>query len=131
MKIAVATTEETSIAQHFGKSTGFMVFEIEDQQIRSREFRTNRHTPHAQGVCRGEEHEHGGHNHGCGGVVGLLHDCAVVLCGGMGGGAAQALTQQGIQPFVLPSGCSAEEAVVRYLQGSIEAVPAGLVACRH
>ena len=107
-----------------------MVFEVEDKQIKTREFRTNRHTPHAQGLCLGE-HQHGAHNHGHDGVVGLLQDCAAVLCGGMGAGAAQALAQQGIQAFVLPSGCSAEEALVGYLQGSMEAVPAGLAGCQH
>ncbi len=133
MKIAVAVTDGSSVSQHFGRSAGFLVFEVQDKQIKSRELRSNHHTPHAQGLCHGEQHQHGmgAHSHGHDGVVGLLHDCAVVLCGGMGAGAAQALAQQGIQPFVLPPGHSAEEAVTLYLQGSTQAVPAGLVACEH
>jgi len=131
MKIAVATIDGVSISQHFGRSAGFIVFEVEDKLIKSRELRTNNHTPHAQGLCHGEHHEHGTHTHGHDGVVGLLHDCSVVLCGGMGAGAAQALAQQGIQSFVLPSPCPADEAVTQYLHGALPAVSSAFCGCQH
>ncbi len=135
MKIAVATIDEVSISQHFGRSKGFVVFDVDGTNIKGREFRTNNHTPHAQGLCnhgeqnQGHGHNHDGHSHA--GILGLLGDCEVVLCGGMGAGAAQALMQNGIQPFVFAGACSAEEAVTRYLSGSAGQPGAAFCGCHH
>jgi predicted Fe-Mo cluster-binding NifX family protein len=131
MKIAVATMDGTSISQHFGRSAGFIVFEVEDQQIKGREVRTNQHTPHAQGLCGGEHHDHGAHGHNHESVVDLLRDCAVVVCGGMGAGAAQAFARNGIQTLVLPSADSAEEAVRQCLQGLPAGAQGGYCADHH
>jgi predicted Fe-Mo cluster-binding NifX family protein len=130
MRIAVATNDGISLSEHFGRSAGFIVFEVDDAKIASRETRTNNHTPHAQGLCQGGQHSHQqGHTHNHAGIVGLLQDCQVVLCGGMGMGAAQALKQMGIQPVVCPSRCSAEEALTMYLNGNVTATSAGF--CQH
>lgn len=128
MKLAVATIDGVSLSQHFGRSTGFVVFEVEGKSIKSRELRTNDRTPHAQGLCTGE-HEHGTHSHA--GIVDLLADCSVVLCGGMGAGAATALTQQGIQPAIVPVMCTAEEAVSHYLNGETSPASSGFCSCGH
>jgi nitrogen fixation protein NifB len=125
MKIAVATTDGTSMSQHFGQSTGFIVFEAEGAVVKSREFKGNQQTPHAQGLCDGEH----GHNHG--GIVELLQNCDLVLCGGMGAGAAQALSARGIKAVIVPSSCSADEAVSRYLAGSIGETSAPFCNCQH
>lgn len=133
MKVAVATTDGVAFSQHFGQSAGFVVFEIEDGVLKSRELRTNDRTPHAQGLCEGQ-HGEGGHSHGahsCGSIADLLRDCEAVLCGGMGAGAANALTRQGIQPLVLPLACSADEAILHYLNGTGSAQPAGFCNCQH
>ena len=134
MKVAVATIDGISISQHFGRSTGFVVFDIEEATIKSRELRTNDRTPHAQGLCTGDHengaaHQHAGHGHT--GVIDLLGDCKIVICGGMGGGAAMALSQQGIQPVLVPVVCSAEEAVSHYLNGTATPAPAGFCNCGH
>lgn len=134
MKVAVATIDGVSISQHFGRSTGFVVFDIEEATIKSRELRTNDRTPHAQGLCTGHHedgaaHQHAGHSHA--GIVDLLADCKVVLCGGMGAGAAQALSQMGIQPALLPAVCSVEEAVSHFLRGAAQPAPAGFCNCGH
>ena len=130
MKVAVATTDGVVFSQHFGQSAGFVVFEIEGKVLKSRELRTNDRTPHAQGLCKGE-HGHGHGAHSCGSIADLLRDCDAVLCGGMGAGAANALTQQGIQPLVLPLACSADEAISHYLNGTAQAQPAGFCNCHH
>ena len=51
MKIAVATIDGIALSQHFGQSKGFVVFDVEDSTVRSRELRTNADTPHNQGIC--------------------------------------------------------------------------------
>jgi len=130
MKIAVATVDGISMSQHFGQSAGFIIYEVEGESANRQEVRTNDRTPHAQGLCNHDgQHEHGEHSHT--GIVGLLEDCGVVLCGGMGGGAAQALKAQGIQPVVVPGVTSADEALARYLKEGGNSAGAGFCACKH
>jgi predicted Fe-Mo cluster-binding NifX family protein len=121
MKIAVATVDGESVSQHFGQSTGFIVFEVEDQQVKSRILRTPADTPHNEGVCHGEG----------GGVLGLLQGCNVLICGGMGGGAASAVQSAGIQPVVLPGVLHAEDAVKTFLEGKGNNAAAGYCQCDH
>ena len=134
MKIAVATVDGKSMSQHFGQSAGFIVFEVEGTAIKHRELRTNQQTPHDEGIC---DH-HGSHGHGQGngahnhnGIARLIGDCQVVLCGGMGAGAANALIQQGIKPAVLAITGPAEEAVSQYLNGPTTAAPSTFCQCHH
>ena len=130
MKIAVATIDGVSVSQHFGQSKGFVVFEVEGKTLGTREFRTNNHTPHAQGLCNhdGDGHQHGAHSHT--NILELLNDCDVVLCGGMGAGAAQALRSQGIEPVILAAS-SADEAATSYLSGTLPTSLTGLCNCHH
>lgn len=138
MKIAVATADGVSLSQHFGQSTGFVVFEVEGDAIRSRELRQIRQTPHEGGICPHGEHsgpqaqpEGGQGAHNQGGLAGVLGDCEVVLCGGMGRGAAQALVQLGFRPVVLAFAGSAEEAVSQYANGTAAAATPGFCQCQH
>ena len=115
MKLAVATDDGVSVSTHFGRSRYFLVLDMDGTAIKSREQRTNTHTAHAQGNCHGGgRHDHG-HSHAA--IVEALKDCSAVLCAGMGWRAASDLTAHGIQPFVVESGSSAEQAVSAYLAG--------------
>lgn len=122
MKIAVATTDGTQVSPHFGRSAGFVIYDLEGTVVKHRQLRANHHTPHAQGRCEGNhEHAHGhsGHNHSE--IVQLLGDCEVVLCGGIGAGAANALQAGGIRALMLPTPCAADDALKLYLNGDIPA----------
>jgi predicted Fe-Mo cluster-binding NifX family protein len=135
MKIAVATADGVSISQHFGQSSGFIVFDVEGKNVTHQESRTNEQTPHAQGICQhGHDQPQGqdgqsAHNHT--GILAMIGDCEIVLCGGMGGGAAQALRQAGIRPVILPATGSADDAVSQYLNGTISEVQSGFCQCQH
>ena len=130
MKIAVATTDGVSLSQHFGQSKGFVVFDTEGTAVRGREFRTTSDTPHNQGVC----HHEGGNSqgaHGPAGIFDLLSGCEVMLCGGMGAGAAQSMQANGIKPVILPGACSADDAVAAYISGNLPVARAGFCNCQH
>jgi predicted Fe-Mo cluster-binding NifX family protein len=129
VKIAVATTDGVSLSQHFGQSKGFVVFEVDGLTVQSRELRTNDDTPHNQGICNHEGQNQQGRSHGS--ILDLLSDCGVVLCGGMGAGAAQAMTANGIKPVILPGACSADDAVASYMSGNVPVAPAGFCNCNH
>lgn len=129
MRIAVATTDGVSLSQHFGQSKGFVVFEVEGSSVVSRELRTSCDTPHNQGICNHEGENQPTHGHAS--ALDLLADCGVVLCGGMGAGAAQSMMANGIKPVVMPGARSADDAVAAYLSGNFPLAEAGFCHCSH
>lgn len=100
MKIAT-TYENGNIYQHFGRTEYFKVYEVEDGAVVSSE------VIGSDGI-------------GHGALAGLLanHDIQVLICGGLGGGALNALTNAGIEVCAGASG-NADEAVAAYLRGEL------------
>lgn len=109
MKIA-ATYDQGNIFQHFGRTEQFKVYEVEDGKILS-----------SQVI--------GSNGIGHGALAGLLaeHAVEVLICGGIGGGAQNALAEAGIQVCSGAQG-DADAAVQAYLRG--ELADAG-VTCDH
>jgi predicted Fe-Mo cluster-binding NifX family protein len=130
MKIAVATIDGISLSQHFGQSRGFVAFDVDGTNVQSWEFRTNSDTPHNQGVY----HHKAGDAQAAPTSVSLfelLSDCGVVLCGGMGAGAANSMQANGIKPVMISGARSAEDAVAVYLSGIIPEAQTGFCNCSH
>ena len=128
MKIAIASSDGTNISPHFGRSSHFLIFDIEDGKIIGRELRANTFTAHAKGECRGDQtHEHGANSHAS--IVEALSDCKAVLCYGMGWRAAEALSHEGIQPVVLGETYSPERAVTLFLEGKLPSAKQGFCGC--
>lgn len=109
MKIAV-TYDNGEIFQHFGHTQEFKIYEVEDGKVVSSEVI-------------------GSNGSGHGALAGLLSNNSidVLICGGIGGGAHQALTEYGIELCAGASG-DADAAVEAYLKG--ELVNSG-VNCNH
>lgn len=110
MKIAV-TYEGGMIFQHFGHTSHFKIYEIEQDKVAS-----------SQVV------DAAGFGHGA--LAGFLKDQGVnvLICGGIGGGAQMALAEAGIQLFGGVSG-DADEAVEALLVGQLAYNPC--VRCDH
>lgn len=110
MKIAVPY-ENGQVFQHFGHSAQFKFYETESRQILNTEIVSTN-----------------GQGHGA--LVGFLvqHGANVVLCGGIGAGAQNALAQAGIQMFGGITGI-ADKVVSDYLAGSLVFDPD--VHCTH
>lgn len=100
MKIAVAA-ENGEVFQHFGKTKQFGVFTVEDGEIASFQ------------VLDASENGHGA-------LAGLLkqNGVAVVICGGIGQGAKDALRENGVELLAGASG-SIAHAVKEYLDGRL------------
>lgn len=100
MKIAT-TYENGNVFQHFGRTEYFKVYEVEDGAVVSSE------VIGSDGI-------------GHGALAGLLanHDIQVLICGCLGGGALNALTNAGIEVCAGASG-NADEAVAAYLRGEL------------
>lgn len=110
MRIAV-TYENGEIFQHFGHTSQFKIYDVEEGK-----------------VVASEVVDTNGSGHGA--LAGFLdeYEVNVLICGGIGGGAQMALKQAGILLF---GGCSgmADEAVDAYLKGSLAYNPT--VRCNH
>lgn len=129
-KIAVPSDDGMQIAEHFGRSACFIIFEIDENKVTNKEIRSNIHGGEHHGECHGAgQHGHVyGHNHA--GMGETLQDCEAILCRGMGGGAASALKAVGIEPFMVQTQLSAQEAVEAYLAGTLPTSTA-FCRCRH
>lgn len=110
MRIAV-TYENGQVFQHFGHTEMFKVYDVEEGKVVSSEVVDTM-----------------GQGHGA--LAGVLNalNADVLICGGIGGGAQNALTAAGIRWFGGVSG-SADAAVEAYLAGTLEYNPN--VRCNH
>jgi predicted Fe-Mo cluster-binding NifX family protein len=117
MKIAVPTNDGVSISRHFGRSAAFLVFDVQEKLIKSRESRSNAgcHS-HTADHSHGEACGHGEHSHG--GILAALADCEMVICSGIGDGARQALDARGVRTILVEGG-PAEDTVAAWLAGTL------------
>ena len=104
MKIAV-TYENGMVFQHFGHTQQFKIYEIADGNVVSFNILDTNGSGH-------------------GALAGLLKDNGidVLICGGIGGGAQNALNEAGIKFFGGVQG-SADGAVVAYMTGKLNYDP--------
>ena len=127
MKIAIASNDGITICGHLGRCASFVVCEIEDGKIISKELRRNNVTSHAVGGCT-HSHEPGEGNHSHAGVVGALGDCQVVISQGMGRRIAEDLEKADIKP-IITSEMDGEKAVRDYLDKKLEHFPENACGC--
>lgn len=101
MKIAV-TYENGNVFQHFGHTEQFKIYNIEDKKIASSEIVGTDGNGHEALAFYIKEH----------GVTDLI-------CGGIGGGAIEALAQAGVLVHAGVSGNS-DDAVAKFLDGTLK-----------
>lgn len=130
MRIGVPTNDGKTISEHFGRSAAFLVFEIEDGQIKACETRKNgmQHL-HEQRACDHAATGSTPHTHE--GILSALAGCDVVICAGMGRGAAEALRAGGVGRIVVTAAGPAEEIVAAYLAGKLAPGTKSFCHCSH
>lgn len=101
--LAIATADGVSVCDHLARSTSYLLLDIEDGRITAGSYRTR-----ASDTCG---------NHAS--FVEMLRGAHAVICGGIGQGAAESLAAHGIEPLVVEGPHSIDEAVNRYLAGSL------------
>ncbi len=133
MKVAVASDDGKVICQHFGRTKGFSVFEIEDNQIKSKVYVPNTFTAHATNNS-GEKHNHQGPMHGPGhvhshdSILNALEDCKAVIACGMGQRLVIDLQNAGIEP-IRTSVTDVDQAIELYIQQVLKDNPD--IQCAH
>lgn len=110
MKRIAVTYDNGKVFQHFGKTEAFKVYEVEDEKVISSEVI-------------------GSNGVGHGALAGLLADHTIdtLICGGIGGGAMNALAEAGIEVCAGAEG-DTDAVLEAYLKGELES--AG-VTCDH
>lgn len=127
MKIAIPSDDKINICKHFGRTKGFLIFDIEDHKITNKEYVQNNITGHAQGHHHEHNHDHSQpHSHG--GILGALKDCQVVISGGMGRRLYIDFEQAKKEVFI-SNEVIAEKAVELYLLGQLKDHPEQ--GCQH
>lgn len=109
--IVAVTYENEQVFQHFGHTSEFKIYEIEDDKIKASRVVST-----------------GGKGHGS--LAGFLKEAGVdtVICGGIGGGAKAALAEMNIR--ILPGVVgNADEQVRKFLSGDLSYDPN--IQCSH
>jgi predicted Fe-Mo cluster-binding NifX family protein len=101
--VAIATTDGVSVCDHLARSASFLIFEIENGRSISR-------TTRVRGTDSCGNHRS---------FVDLLDGCRAVMCGGIGGGAANALAAHGVESLVLADRMTVDAALAGYLSESL------------
>jgi predicted Fe-Mo cluster-binding NifX family protein len=107
MKIAVITDEGTTVSQHFGYAPYYMVYNVENNKITGSEKR-DKAGHHNLGGGHHELHQGQGERHGFDAGAQTRHasmmdnvaDCQVLIAGGMGWGAFEALKSRNIDVII-------------------------------
>jgi predicted Fe-Mo cluster-binding NifX family protein len=73
MKLAIVSDDRINISEHFGRASGFMVFEIQNNAIVHQEYREN--IGKSSGECQSCDHDV---------MIKNIKDCNVVISYGMG-----------------------------------------------
>ncbi len=129
MKIGIASDDKKSIAQHFGRTLGFVIAEIEGGKVISEEYRENTFSMHMQqkGHQQGEHHQNKhGHSHTT--ILTALSDCDVVLARGMGRRIYDDLRGANIQS-VITDQITVDGAIKAFIEGDLTDNPEQ--GCEH
>ena len=115
MRVAIASNDRQTIAQHFGRCGGFEVVEIQDDQITDRAYRENTFTGHARGMQGQHSDKHGA-------ILEALEDCEVVISHGMGRRIYRDFQNAGIQSIITDK-TDIHSALDAFMAGELEDFP--------
>lgn len=124
MKIAAISDDEVTISQHFGRAPYYVVSTVDEGRVIAKETRpkSGHQTFAAHQPPKLEPGERHGYDEGSrsrhASMAEAISDCQVVLAGGMGWGAYEAMQGYGIQPIVTDVR-DIDEAVRLYLDGKL------------
>ncbi len=98
MRIAIPTNDMTTVSAHFGRTKGFMVYDLEVNKVTNFQYILNTFTGHAKN--KHKDHDHGEHQHSHETILNSLKNCNVVIAGGMGKRLLNDFDKNEIQVYV-------------------------------
>ena len=124
MRIAIVSENGKTISQHFGRATQYIVVNVENGKITSKEIRQKSGHHDFAHSGQGEQECCGVHGYGAGAedkhasMAQSIQDCSVLLAGGMGWGAYESLKSYNIEPVVTDE-TDADKAAKLFLDGKL------------
>lgn len=116
MKIAVASDDGQTIAMHFGRTNGFVVYRVDEEgNVIEDYYMQNRFTGHVTG-----ESGHTTDKHAT--ILEALSGCKAVIARGMGRRIYMDLQSAGIEPFIVKESI-ARQALNLYLNNALKDNP--------
>ena len=106
MKIAAVSDDGTTISQHFGRATYYVVLTVENDKVVAREKRDKMGHAHFSGEAHAEGSDPRGHGFDPASqsrhsqMVEAITDCQILLARGMGAGAYASIRAANITPVV-------------------------------
>jgi predicted Fe-Mo cluster-binding NifX family protein len=111
MKIAIASDNQQTIAHHFGRARGFVVFDLENCRTVGQEYRLN--IGKNSGQCGSCDHS---------AMIKNVHDCEFVISYGMGRKIYDDLLSNSITPIVTEEK-TVEKALEQFLKQQLKNHP--------
>jgi predicted Fe-Mo cluster-binding NifX family protein len=108
MKIAIASDDKKTIAHHFGRAAGFMIFDVDKDNVIGEVYREN--IGKSDGSC-------GSCNHSA--MISNIKDCQVVISYGMGQHIFDDLTENKIKAIVTEEK-TVKEALSKFMNASLK-----------
>jgi predicted Fe-Mo cluster-binding NifX family protein len=129
-KIAVASDDQLTVAGHLGRCRAFMIFEINNGTVTSKEWRENTFTHHRMMEASGQQPHHHEENHGHShaALVDGIKDCSYLISRGGGWRVVEDLKSSNIQP-VFADVEKIDNAVNLFVKG--ELINNDEYVCRH
>lgn len=123
-KIAVATDDFLTVTGHIGRCNGFIIYELNGNQIVNREQKENTFTHHKTG-----EHQHSEHNHSHGheSLIEGLQGSSALICTAAGWRAVEDLKRNNID-VIFTGEVNADIAAIKFAEGTLEINEEGI--CR-
>ncbi len=141
MKIAIPSNDGVTISAHFGRSKGFIIAEINDNQVISKNYLYNDFTHHSHAHhnhndinAHHHSHEHHNHNdsdahhHSHDGVFEALKDCEAVISRGMGRLLYDELVSNNKTIFITNIN-DVDESLMEFIKGNLDNNPEN--CCTH
>jgi predicted Fe-Mo cluster-binding NifX family protein len=113
MKVAVATNNNTTVSQHYGRARHYLVLTVEGGEVVERDVR---HRP-GSGPEVGQDPTRRSSGDGRSRAA-VVADCEALIAGGMGSGAYENLMRAGVKP-VLTDERTVDTAAVRFYRGDL------------
>jgi len=110
MKIAIASDDKKTISHHFGKASGFVIFEIKNNKVIKQEYKEN--IGKNNGECGSCDHQT---------MINNIKDCEAVISYGMGQRIYDDLTKHKIKPIVTEEQ-NVDEALNQFLKNNLKNV---------
>ncbi|MDI6851875.1 MAG: NifB/NifX family molybdenum-iron cluster-binding protein [bacterium] len=117
MKIAIASDDGKNLSMHFGRAKGFVIAEVENNEVKSVNFVPNSEPCNEHGNCEhhGEHHSRRSKHER---IIEALKGVDIVISGGMGASIYEELKSAGKQVYVTDQ-VDVMESIKLYLEGKL------------